>query len=97
MNTLMIKDLTESKELDAEAMASVAGGTHLKRLPLWGGPRYSLKVDVDKTLVGFSADQFIGQEQNVDVATGVNAAFADHIKSVVKPSQRAANTINFGL
>ena len=50
----------------------------------------------DVTKVNFSADQFIGQEQNVDVATGINVAFADHLKSVVKPSQDAANTINFG-
>ena len=95
MNTLMINDLTDSKELDAEAMASVAGGSHLKRMPLWG-PRYSKHVDIDKTLVDFSAEQFIGQEQNVDVATGVNVAFADHIKSVVKPTQTATNNISFG-
>ncbi len=97
MNTLMIKDLTESKELDTEAMASIAGGTHLKRMPSWIGPRYYERTNIDKTIVDFAADQFIGQEQNVEVATGVNAAFADHIKSVVKPSQNAQNNISFGL
>ena len=96
MNTLMIKDLTQSTELDGQAMASVAGGSYLKRLPLWGGPRYNVRTDIDKTMIDFSAEQFIGQEQNVDVATGVNVAFADHIKSVVKPSQHADNSIRFG-
>jgi hypothetical protein len=96
MKTLMIKDLTESKELDGEAMASVSGGTYLKRLPLWGGPRYNVRTDIDKTMIDFAADQFIGQTQNVDVATGVNVAFADHLKSVVKPSQHADNSIRFG-
>jgi hypothetical protein len=51
--------------------------------------------DIDVTKINFAAEQFIGQEQNVDVATGVNVAFADHLKSVVKPSQDATNSINF--
>ena len=64
-------------------------------LPLWGGPRYKAYNRKDVDVVNFTADQFIGQEQNVDVATGVNVAFADHIKSVVKPTQNANNNINF--
>lgn len=94
MKTLMIKDLTVSAELDREAMASVSGGLYLARMP-WYGPSYSVHKDVDVTKIDFSADQFIGQSQNVSVATGVNAAFVDHLKSVVKPSQDATNTINF--
>jgi hypothetical protein len=62
---------------------------------VWGGDRYDLRSRVDVTRIDFAADQFIGQEQNVDVGTGLNVAFADHIKSVVKPSQNANNTINF--
>ena len=93
MNTLMIKDLTESKELDREAMASVAGGLYVA-LPAWG--KYKVRKDIDVTKIDFAAEQFIGQEQNVDVATGVNVAFADHIKSVVKPTQTATNNISFG-
>ena len=93
MKTLMIKDLTASTELDSEAMASVAGGLYLK-LPVWGGP-HKVRKDIDVTKINFAAEQFIGQEQNVDVATGINVAFADHLKSVVKPSQDANNTIRF--
>jgi hypothetical protein len=89
----MIKDLTVSAELDREAMASVAGGMGLK--PLWFGPSYYSRKDVDITKIDFKADQFIGQQQNVDVAAGVNVAFADHLKSVVKPTQTANNNINF--
>ncbi len=93
MNTLMINDLTESKELDSEAMASVAGGLHVA-LPVWG--KYKVRKDIDVTKIDFAADQFIGQEQNVDVATGINVAFADHLKSKVRPTQDAVNNINFG-
>lgn len=93
MKTLMIKDLAVSAELDRDAMASVAGGLYLPRK--WYGPSYRSHTDIDVTKIDFSAEQFIGQEQNVDVATGVNVAFADHLKSVVIPSQNATNTINF--
>jgi hypothetical protein len=93
MKTLMINDLTVSAELDREAMASVSGGLYLPRK--WYGPSYRVRKDIDVTKIDFAAEQFIGQEQNVEVATGVNVAFADHLKSIVKPSQNAANTINF--
>jgi hypothetical protein len=95
MTTLMIKDLSASTELDRAAMASVAGGTYLSRMPVWGGPSYDLRSRFDLTEINFAAEQNIGQEQVVDVANGNNVAFADHIKSVVKPSQDAHNTINF--
>lgn len=95
MTTMMIEDLTVSADLDREAMTSVTGGSHMYRLPLWGGPSYYSRKDVDLTRIDFAADQFIGQEQSVDVVNGANVAFADHIKSVVKPSQNANNNINF--
>ena len=41
------------------------------------------------------ARQLINQVQNTDVATGINVAFADHLKSVVKPNQNGVNNINF--
>ena len=94
MTALTIKDLSASTELDTEAMALVSGG-HSRYLPVFGGPVYKERNRTDIDVVNFTADQFIGQEQNVDVATGVNVAFADHIKSVVKPSQNANNSIRF--
>jgi len=91
MKTLMISDLTVSTELDSEAMATVSGGR--SRYHHWGAPRYSSHESTDINISKFTADQFIGQEQNVDVATGINVAFADHLKSVVTPSQSAQNNI----
>jgi hypothetical protein len=95
MKTLMIKDLTVSAELDREAMASVSGGMYRLPRKSWYSPSYRVHTDIDRTKIDFAAEQFIGQEQNVSVATGVNAAFVDHLKSVVRPSQDAANSINF--
>ena len=95
MKTLMIKDLSESKELDSAAMASVAGGSYLDYVPYWGD--YKVDQNIHSTVVDFTAEQFIGQEQNVDTATGVNVAFAEHLKSDVTATQNGDNVINFGL
>jgi hypothetical protein len=97
MKTLMISDLTVSTELDSEAMATVSGGySYYYGLPYWGGPSYSSYDRTNTDVISFTADQFIGQAQNVSVTNGVNAAFVDHLKSVVKPTQSASNNINFG-
>lgn len=93
MSTLQIKDLSANAELDSQAMRTVAGGRY--RLPFWGGNSYNLRSNLDVTRIDFAADQFVGQTQSVDVVNGANVAFADHIKSVVKPSQNANNNINF--
>jgi hypothetical protein len=43
----------------------------------------------------FNADQFIGQTQNIEMATGINAAFVENLQSNVRSDQRAANNINY--
>ena len=96
MKTLMISDLTVSTELDGEAMASVAGGYSYGYIPpYWGGPSYYSHDRTDIDFTAFKADQFIGQAQTTDVATGINVAFASNLKSVVKPYQNGSNNINF--
>ena len=91
MKTLMIKDLSTSVELDSQAMASVAGGLYLG--PYWGGPKLSFSLtDIDTKSV--IASQDLAQVTNVDTATGINVAFADHLQSNVTTSQNAANNIN---
>ena len=90
MKTLMISDLTVSTELDSEAMTTVSGGRSKYG---WAAPRYASHESTDISISKFTADQFIGQAQNVSVATGIDAAFADHLKSVVQPNQSAENNI----
>ena len=93
MKALMIKDLAVSTELDGEAMASVSGGRYLT--PLWGAPSYRSYASFDSHNIDFSADQFVGQQQDVSVVTGLNSAFVDHIQSNVYTDQNASNNINF--
>jgi len=95
MKTLMIKDLSASVELDSTAMASVAGGLYLGRVsrPYWGGPKLSFSItDIDTKSV--IADQDLAQVMNVDTATGINVAFADHLTSNVASAQNGANNIS---
>ena len=95
MKTLMIKDLSANVELDSKAMAAVAGGLYLGRVrsPYFGGPSLSFSLtDIDTRSV--IADQDLAQVMNVDTATGINVAFADHLQSNVTTSQNAANNIN---
>jgi len=93
MKTLMIKDLTASTELDSKAMAAVAGGTYFHGLPLWRAPSFKFSLtDIDTKSV--IANQDLAQVMNVDVATGINTAFADHISSNVFSAQNGSNNIN---
>jgi hypothetical protein len=93
MKTLMIKDLTANVELDSKAMASVAGGLSVRRLPYWGAPSLSFSLtDIDTKSVVASQD--LAQVMNVSTATGVNAAFVDHLRSNVRTNQHGENNIN---
>ena len=88
MKTLTIKDLSATTELDAKAMASVAGG-------MFKMPYYSPLISIDKESFKFDASQTVGQSQNTLVNNGNNVAFASGITANVKPTQSANNTINF--
>ena len=89
MQTLTIKDLAVTTELDRKAMAGVHGG-HLGRahllMPVLGISKSSFSLD---------AAQEIGQVQDVVNMNGNNVAFAGDITSTVKPDQTAKNTISF--
>ena len=92
MKTLMIKDLSASVELDSKAMAAVAGG-HFGHRRYWGGPSLSFDLtSIDTKSV--IADQDLAQVMNVSTATGVNAAFVDHLQSNVSTAQFGANNIS---
>jgi len=94
MKTLMIADLTASTELDGKAMAAVTGGSYYFARPsYWRAPSLSFSLtDIDTKSV--IADQDLAQVMNVDVATGINTAFADHISSNVFSDQNGSNNIN---
>ncbi|HEY0846704.1 MAG TPA: hypothetical protein VGE12_15135 [Noviherbaspirillum sp.] len=103
MQTLIIKDLAKTEELDGKAMAAVSGGTGYGyaycppasdyNLPgSFGGPLF----DVSKNSMSFNAEQLMSQTQNTMVNNGNNVAFSSGITANVNPTQNGKNTINFG-
>jgi hypothetical protein len=87
MTTLMIEDLSATRELDRRQMSAVRGGT-LSLLPI-SFPSYNFSS------TNFTAEQLIGQTANIENTTGNDVAFATNIHSTVNPTQNAHNTINF--
>jgi hypothetical protein len=91
MNTLMIKDLSITEQLDSKAMSAVRGGTgyypsssYFNFSPVFA-PNNSKKVD---------ATQLINTELNLQNANGNNVAFATGISSTVNPYISTSNNIH---
>ena len=93
MQTLIIKDLSKTEELDSKAMAAVTGGTGKLSMP---GYYYGPLAEVSKNDYSFDASQALGQTQQTMVNNGNNAAFVCGITSTVKPCQNGDNSINIG-
>jgi len=85
MNTITIKDLAATEELDSRAMTAVRGGSF-----------YYPALQMNSYDLSFSAQQAIGQTQNVWNANGNNVAFATDIHSTVNPKQTATNNNSVG-
>ncbi|MFD1561548.1 hypothetical protein ACFSHT_38860 [Paraburkholderia silviterrae] len=90
MSKLMIADLSVAQELDRREMSAVRGGNLGGLWPVYY-PTPSVKVNT----TNFSAEQLIGQTNNIVNETGNDVAFASGIHSTVNPVQTAKNTINF--
>jgi hypothetical protein len=92
MNTLMIKDLSITEQLDSKAMSAVRGGfvygypsnSYYNFSPVYA-PNNSKKVD---------ATQLINNELNIQNANGNNVAFAAGITSTVDPYVSSSNNIH---
>jgi hypothetical protein len=88
MNTIMIKDLSVTEELDSRALAAVHGG-----IASLFSPAYS----IFQSELSFAPQQVIGQSQNTLTYTGTDVAFSQRIAATVRPTQNAANynTVEF--
>jgi hypothetical protein len=86
MNTIMIKDLSVTEELDSRALAAVRGGVTSLFPPGYG---------IVQSELSFAPQQIIGQSQNTMNYTGTDVAFSKLISSTVKPTQIAGNYNSF--
>ena len=87
---LMIKDLADSKTLDRDAMAAVAGGNSHK------GFDFPFKSITKEKLYDFSADVSVAQGNTQDLVNTINnanqSAFFKNPSVYSDPSQHADNT-----
>ncbi|HZZ01788.1 hypothetical protein [Paraburkholderia sp.] len=89
MNTLMIKDLSLTAQLDSKAMSAVRGGfgpsvSYFNFSPIVA-PNNSKQV---------SATQLISNEINVQNANGNNVAFAAGLDTSIVPCVTSSNNIH---
>jgi hypothetical protein len=90
MNTLMIKDLSITEQLDSKAMSAVRGGhgyptsSYFNFTPVYA-PNNSKTVN---------ATQLISNEVNIQNANGNNAAFVAGITTTIDPHVSSSNNIN---
>ncbi|RDK02791.1 hypothetical protein [Paraburkholderia lacunae] len=94
MNTLMIRDLSITEQLDGKAMRAVRGGfgydypfpSYFSFAPVYA-PNNSKRVE---------ATQLISTTLNIQNANGNNAAFNAGIDSNINPHVSASNNIYVG-
>lgn len=82
MNTLLIKDLSVTEELDAKAMSAVHGGLRFAPMP---------KVSFEHV------SQELQQIQQVENVTASGSAFQEDIFTKNTTRQNGSNNIYFGL
>jgi len=91
MNTLMIKDLSNTEELDGKAMSAVRGGngyyypmsSSFTYAPVYA-PNNSKKVD---------ATQLISTTMNIQSANGNNSALVAGTTTTIDPRIESSNNI----
>ncbi|HEX7910782.1 MAG TPA: hypothetical protein VF534_22185 [Paraburkholderia sp.] len=92
MNTLMIKDLSITEELDGRAMSAVRGGYS------YGYPTSSYfnfsPVYAPNESKNILASQGINNAVNIQSANGNNVAFANCITSTINPCVNTSNNIS---
>jgi len=89
MNTLMIKDLTVTEQLDSKAMGAVRGGY----LPF---PSYN-SFNFEPISLNTSKNVFASQSNStlveIEAATGNGSAFQNNVSTKIDPTVNNSNSI----
>ncbi|MEZ0601008.1 hypothetical protein ACAX43_02440 [Paraburkholderia sp. IW21] len=88
MNTLMIKDLSITAQLDSKAMSAVRGGFGYPSSYFNFNPVYAPNNSKQVT-----ATQLISNEMNIQNANGNNAAFVAGVTTTIDPHVSSSNNI----
>jgi hypothetical protein len=96
MNTLMIKDLSITAQLDSKTMRTVRGGLGLGYG--YGYPSSSFlsfsPVYAPNNSKAVDATQLISTTMNIQNANGNNAAFVAGVTTTIDPHVSSSNNIN---
>jgi hypothetical protein len=89
MNTLMIKDLSITEQLDSKAMSAVRGG--------YGYPSSSyynfMPVSAPNNSKTLDATQLISSTMNIQNANGNSDAFVAGVTTTISPHVNSSNNI----
>jgi hypothetical protein len=90
MNTLMIKDLSNTEQLDSKAMSAVRGG-HSYYTP--SSFSYA-PVFAPTSIKNVSTTQMINTEMNIQSANGNNSALVSGTTTYIQPTIYSSNVNN---
>ncbi|CAD6557355.1 hypothetical protein [Paraburkholderia metrosideri] len=90
MNTLMIKDLSITEQLDSKAMSAVRGGNGFGPSSSYFNFTPMYAPNNSKTVNG---TQLISSTLNIENATGNNAAFVAGVTTTIDPHLNSSNNI----
>ncbi|WP_233804804.1 hypothetical protein [Paraburkholderia sp. HP33-1] len=90
MNTLMIKDLSNTEQLDSKAMSAVRGGNgYYPFLPSYFSSSY---VYSPTSIKNVSTTQMINTEMDIQSANGNNSAFVGGTTTKIEPHVTSNNS-----
>jgi hypothetical protein len=90
MNTLMIKDLSNTEQLDSKAMSAVRGGNGYC-FPLSPSYYNYAPVYAPTSIKNTTTKQSINTELNIQSANGNNSAFVEGTTTYINPTIYASN------
>ncbi|MGF6854421.1 hypothetical protein [Paraburkholderia sp. CI3] len=92
MNTLMIKDLSNTEQLDSKAMSAVRGGNGYYR-PMPSYLSYA-PVFAPSSIKNVSTTQMINTEMNIQSANGNDSALVSGTTTYIQPTIYSSNVNN---
>ncbi|MBB5458252.1 hypothetical protein [Paraburkholderia sp. Cpub6] len=91
MNTLMIKDLSNTEQLDSKAMSAVRGGNGYYSMPSYLS--YA-PVFAPSSIKNVSTTQMINTEMNIQSANGNGSALVSGTTTYIQPTIYSSNVNN---
>jgi len=91
MNTLMIKDLTVTEQLDSKAMSAVRGGYSYMPFPSYNSFNFEpISLNASKNVYASQSNSTLVE---IEAATGNGSAFLNNVSTKIDPTVSNSNSI----